>query len=231
MANATKFRKRRFRRRTTAARRPASRRSRLSSAVVRTPNGIPDKLLSKYPYVEDFTLTSTVAPVGQNFINSMFDPNSSGIGHQPFMRDQLITLYSRYRCFKFSYELFLENRSSTNSVKYMVAPFNHSGTPGTMEAAWEKPNNKHGYLAPQGQSGSIKRITGVVYCPKVLGITNTRFANDDLYQTVVGASPTYPAYLVIATQAADKSTSVTVAGTIKLLMHTLSHTRAIIPQS
>lgn len=50
-------------------------------------------------YVEDFNLNATlVAPAHQLMrANSIFDPNATGIGHQPYGHDQYSQIYHHYR--------------------------------------------------------------------------------------------------------------------------------------
>lgn len=59
--------------------------------------GLPQKVLVKHKYVETFTLTATGVPSSYVFrANSMFDPNLTGVGHQPMYFDQYAALYNHY---------------------------------------------------------------------------------------------------------------------------------------
>lgn len=60
--------------------------------------GFPRRLLMTHRYVDNITLTSTAAALAthQFSVNSMFDPNTTGVGHQPLYYDQLTPLYNHY---------------------------------------------------------------------------------------------------------------------------------------
>lgn len=63
---------------------------------------------SNFNYVEKITITSGVLCGLHTFrLNSMFDPNYTGTGHQALFRDVFSGIYSRYR---------------VNSVKYKITP-------------------------------------------------------------------------------------------------------------
>jgi len=60
--------------------------------------GFPNTLISKIRYGDVFTLTSTLGAIGYNTFNanSIFDPDSTGVGHQPMFRDQYAAIYDQY---------------------------------------------------------------------------------------------------------------------------------------
>lgn len=111
----TRFRaSRRPTRRNVKARRPWSRTVRsmandssFRSVIPRIRNpdyGYPDKLVTKLRYVDSFNLTGSTNTVGANVyrMNSLFDPDLTGVGHQPMYYDQFCGAvgtapYSRYR--------------------------------------------------------------------------------------------------------------------------------------
>lgn len=72
---------------------------------MRTPDcGYPDKLVTNLRYVDTVGLTGASSAIGSNVfsMNSLFDPDVSGIGHQPMYFDQLCGAvgsapYLRYR--------------------------------------------------------------------------------------------------------------------------------------
>jgi len=84
---------------------------------VRRPDyGFPDKLVTSLRYVDNITLTGGVGVIGSNVfrMNSLHDPDLSGIGHQPMYYDQICGAvgnapYSRYRVL-----------GSTITVKYTL---------------------------------------------------------------------------------------------------------------
>nr|QTE03373.1 MAG: capsid protein [Grus japonensis CRESS-DNA-virus sp.] len=70
----------------------------------RVPRGVtsafPKNRLVRHKYIENVTLPAAGAAGfarGYYFVaNSMFDPNSSGVGHQPMYRDEMAAMYKYY---------------------------------------------------------------------------------------------------------------------------------------
>lgn len=61
------------------------------------PIAFPNKYVCKVNYSEEFTLDASAVTAVQAFrANSCFDPNLTGIGHQPMGFDQLCALYTRF---------------------------------------------------------------------------------------------------------------------------------------
>lgn len=61
--------------------------------------GFPPNVISKLRYVENYLFTSTAGSVNiNNFrMNSIADPDQTGVGHQPMYHDIFALLYRRYR--------------------------------------------------------------------------------------------------------------------------------------
>ncbi len=60
--------------------------------------GFPKSKMVKLRYVESISLNPTAAVPASHYFNasSLFDPNSSGVGHQPLGYDQWAALYGKY---------------------------------------------------------------------------------------------------------------------------------------
>lgn len=227
MVYARRITKRRFRRRPRTQRAP-TRRLKSKTSIW---NGIPDRLFNKYHYATSITLSPGLAPAFQFYRNSMFDPDFTGIGHQPWLRDQISALYSRYRCYGFKYSITIQNTNPTDSVRWAIVPINHTGTPTNMDEAWEKPYSRSGLLTPDTGSKAMVTVSGYLSAAKVLGTTKAKFSTDDVYASLSGSNPTRQAYLMIACQAGNGTTSVDVRITAKLTMLTCHYQRATITGS
>jgi hypothetical protein len=60
--------------------------------------GFPNTIITKLRYCDSFTVTSTTGAIGFNTFNanSIFDPDATGIGHQPMFRDNYASIYDQY---------------------------------------------------------------------------------------------------------------------------------------
>lgn len=94
-----------------AARRPKRRaskyasmsrpRARTSSSIVSVPRSVryafPEEMVTTLRYVDNITLSVSLTPSGNIFrMNSLYDPDFTGVGHQPLYFDQLTPIYSRF---------------------------------------------------------------------------------------------------------------------------------------
>jgi len=62
----------------------------------------------RLPYAFNVPLATTVADVATSHIfqiNSMYDPDLSGVGHQPYQWDQIAPMYSNYRVTAVEYDI------------------------------------------------------------------------------------------------------------------------------
>lgn len=203
-----------------------------STVIVKNNNGIGDRYFGKFPYAQSKTITATTSPVSLQFQASMYDPDYDvgSTQHQPWMRDQISAWYARYLCFGFKWEVILENTSAV-SARWCIAPYNHAGTPASMDLAWEKPYNKHGILTPTGSAGSQRTIRGYLSCAQVQGITKKKFSMDDIYGATTGADPANQSILNICAQATDALSSIGVNVTVRLLFYTKYFDRVAIGSS
>lgn len=60
--------------------------------------GFPKRMVMTHKYCDSLTLTSTLGAIGKHLFNcnGMWDPNSTGGGHQPLFFDQMTPLYNHY---------------------------------------------------------------------------------------------------------------------------------------
>lgn len=179
----TGFRRRRnFRRRfgkgtVQVRRRRFTRRGRGRGRIQRV-NRIPG-IVRKLRYVTKITLSpGGVATVRTHSFrgNSLYDPDSSGVGHQPLGFDQIMTLYRDYRVrgSKIHCEVFMKAGATSNNEGYLFIEPSILGTSAItntgVEVALEKPNmlKKHmawgtPYSVPSANSLSMYRSTRSMY--------------------------------------------------------------------
>ncbi len=124
-------------------------------------------------------------------LNSLFDPDRSGVGHQPYGFDQLAALYARYRVLKTKWEITFMSASSSNCAMFCcVVPTNGTvasvTTITTFQTLSELPLARHGMVSG---SGPGKTIQGEIDLNQLVGTTKTEYLGDDRYEALVTASP------------------------------------------
>lgn len=146
----------------------------------------PPSFKAKLKYADIYTASTaggSAVTTRQFNLNSVYDPDLTGTGHQPYGHDQLIAIYNRYRVYRTSWQITLTGSTAFRSY---VMPQNSSGTYSTWEIAAEKPR-----AISQIVSGVIgmARYRGHISLPRLNGVTSTAYKSDDRFQAIVGSSP------------------------------------------
>lgn len=118
-------------------------------------------------------------------LNSLYDPDRTGAGHQPLGFDQLTPLYGRYRVFKVRYDISWIPGSNTGIL--IAAPTNRTGGIGSTETALETYSAKHSAIA-NNYSGPA-RVRGVIDLATLNGKTLAQYTDDDTTGAIVTTSP------------------------------------------
>lgn len=147
---------------------------------------IPSRFITKMKYA-DFVTTDTNGHFYFN-LNSVFDPNRTGIGHQPYGHDTLATLYNRYRVIAAGFRIQQTGvgGQATAPVQLGVVPANEQLLFGSLSELRENPRAR--YMV-QNPGGGAVVLSGKQYIPSLVGRTKSQYMSDDRYQSAVGASP------------------------------------------
>lgn len=155
--------------------------------------GAPDRLIVKMPYFERFNLTNAVS-AGSNYfwnMNSIWDPNRSGIGHNPATYAQWSQFYNRYRVIgvKVRANYYISgtgNAALDSGAKVYIYGANESVQSGAYEQL-EQSHIKVGQINPWGKP--IATLTKYFNCQRITGRTLSQYMSDDRYQAQFGQSP------------------------------------------
>lgn len=132
-------------------------------------------------------------------LNSIYDPDQTGLGHQPYGHDTLQAMYNRYRVIKCNYTISAISTGSTSGNQYTVCaalPSNEVHSISTLADAQESPKCK---FITQAPNSGLKVLKGSVYLPSMMGRSKSQYMSDDRYQATYGASPHELAILNIYT--------------------------------
>lgn len=180
------------------------RKKRSQVVVNRALQPLAQRYITKHKYSESYTLQLTNSYTQVMNLNSLFDPNRTGVGHQPYGYDQLSALYNRYRVISCKY--VINAYSGTNAIRYGCIASNDVPPINSMSELVENPRAQFRVQFP---GGSSTRITGNVYLPSLMGRTKAEYMADDRYQSPVGSSPAELALLtIIGADITDASTNV-----------------------
>jgi hypothetical protein len=183
------------------------------TAVVfpRTIFGFPDKLVTTLKYSQAINFTGSASPSSQVFaINSAFDPDFSGTGHQPSYYDKFSAVYSRYFVEAFDIDVVFSNESATVPVYYAVCYSDQNIGGNTVEELSEAQYSSWGAIGVLA-SNPIKRVTlPSMSAAKLMGTTPKSIleADDNMY-AAVGSSPADTAWAIIRLISTDGTTAIT----------------------
>lgn len=155
---------------------------------------IPQRFITKMKYSETFVISSG-QPRYAFRLNSIYDPNYSGVGHQPYGRDQLSALYNRYRVIAASYVITGFNASS--AIRVAAQPSNELLTAGTVSEMCENPRAQFIVQYPGAQP---QKIVGKTYLPSLVGRSKSQYMADDRYASQVDTNPAEAAYITVIAQ-------------------------------
>lgn len=180
---------------------------------------IPPRFLTKMKYAESFVLTGTGLRTQQMNLNSLYDPNRSGLGHQPYGFDQLCgpsgsALYNRYRVYRVDYVVVVAN--DDYNIHYAVLNTNDASPPiGSVSEARENPRCQY---ACQNPGGTLKKLTGSINLASLMGRTKTQYTTSDNYQAQYNASPFELGVMNIYCQGLNDDISVSMSHTVNVLL-------------
>lgn len=118
-------------------------------------------------------------------LNSIYDPDLSGTGHQPLGRDQWSVFYNRYRVFKVSYVITGTAMSGYQNT-LAVLPNNSATLFTSPQIFAEQPRTIMKQI--NGNAGQVL-LKGSVYLPSIAGVSKKTYAGSDRYQSLMSSSP------------------------------------------
>lgn len=182
--------------------------------------GLPNNLLTKLTYVDSIKLDNTGSPgiaATQQFrLNSLYDPDYTNTGHQPYLYDQLAALYAHYCVYGVKVEFSVGTETTTSPVLIAVQPTTAISTPSDAELGAERPNSN---LLVVDAGGAAQKFSKYYKIADVFGVTKRNILTDDLFQSAITTSPTRIAYLNISAVSQDKAVVCTANFTFKLTFY------------
>lgn len=143
------------------------------------------RYITKLKYSQVVTTTAT----GQYImnLNSLYDPDRTGIGHQPYGYDVLATIYNKYRVISCGYRLQSPIASTQPPFTMLALPSNDIGITYTTVDDWkENPRCKYLMINPGATCGVL---SGKSYLPSLTGVPKATYMADDSYSSDVTTSP------------------------------------------
>ncbi|UOK21031.1 capsid protein [Chifec virus UA13_150] len=161
---------------------------------------VSDRLFTKLRYSEGIDWNITLANIlySYTFQTSIYDPDLTATGHQPLWRDQMATMFNRYRVLGIGYKIFWR---CTNTAVLTTAYVQHNSTTTTetnYNTLIERNNSKRTYL-DSNTGARANYTTGYMSIAKTYGLSKAQFTADDGFDSLIGGNPSKMAYLILYT--------------------------------
>jgi len=159
------------------------------------PLGFPDQIIGKLRYHDAEPLTISAGAI-QKYVyrwNSTFDPDFTGVGHQPMFRDTFAAIYDHYAVISAVAKLKFIN---TSSVAFYVGALtdDDSSTATLLDTLCEQTHGIHALIPPLTGALSTHTFTIPWSCKKFLNIDPF---TSELYKTAVGSNPVEDSNLTV----------------------------------
>lgn len=160
----------------------------ITVSALNTVGPLPPRYLTTMKYSETFSLNTINGYQYKYNLNSLWDPNRSGVGHQPYGFDQLATLYNRYRVISTSFVLDgIQSDSPGTNIRLACQPSNEDITYANLSAMCEAPRTR--FVVQGAQGAPLKTLKGKINLASLMGRTKTDYMADDRYSADVNQSP------------------------------------------
>lgn len=171
--------------------------------------GFPDRLITILKYSQQTSASGSATPSAQAWIvNSCYDPDATGTGHQPSFFDTLSSVYARYYVRAFKLEVDFSNHTTTAGAFVVCGYSDQNITPNTVEQLVEA---RYSQMKTLGFNvgPAVKRISLPWMTTQQLMGQPFAEADDNMYAGT-GASPTDTAWGYTKCAADDGSTNVAI---------------------
>jgi hypothetical protein len=163
-------------------------------------NGFPHEMVVDLKYNDTFqwALPAYGANGSQIFrLNSLFDPDYTFTGHQPYFRDQLATLYGTYKVLKCAIDVRVFFSDVTAIACKATIRASEYSTGGTMQLETEQPLCSVLTCVAGAGPAILQRTYDIA---QIQEVDQVIWARDATQRTAMGSNPAAGAYLIFAYQ-------------------------------
>ncbi len=162
---------------------------RIQKRIVNSSTGFPDSEVVQIRYSDEIPISTGLYAQYTFRGNSAFDPDETGIGHQPMYFDQYAAVYSRYKVYASSCTVTVANYNGTAAGVLVLLPSSEIVTITSYAIAMEQPYAKRTELLPIATRGGVQStIKSTMSTRRMLGLSAAQLASED-YSALTGANP------------------------------------------
>lgn len=183
--------------------------------ISRGPTGFPESMETRVNYSQTYASGNIAYNGCDDYLfrlNSVYDPDYSGTGHQPMGRDEYTTLYSKYKVISTHVSVAYSYISPYGMVSAII-PNGDVNPLTTLTKALEMPHTTMKIC--NGNCPDVK-LSKTFSLPELCGVTRTRYMSDDIYGAVSSNNPPEDIILHVVTSSPGAPLSWNYTFTIKL---------------
>lgn len=187
-------------------------------------------------YAQEFSVNPSVAgaAVTQQFrVNSLFDPDFTGVGHQPMGFDQLMALYNRYLVYGVAYEIIMNFEDNTAARQAIVG--HHLNLSSSTTTDWtqyaENPFTEIQMLENIGGSKSQAVFKGYIDIAKIYGMKKSEIETEANFWGQATTNPTQLVFHDIFAAGANATDTAPVRGLVRYTFYCKMHQFNLQPAS
>lgn len=150
--------------------------------------GFPRSIITKLKYCDYYELTSTTGALAYQQIraNSIFDPDLTGVGHQPMYRDKYAEIYDHYVVIGSKITATFNHTTSTGSVIVGIHCDDDNVNTAGLSTIMEQNNTVWNLLGNNGSGQDVSTMTATFEPLQAFGIDAK---NDGSSSTAIGSNP------------------------------------------
>lgn len=162
----------------------------MNTSKTRTALGFPDRYLTKMEYRMNKVVGNN-PPYTNTWdwrLNSIYDPDYTGTGHQPMWYDQFSALYRKYRVYAVAYEFKVATQYGNAPAEFvLMATPALTSSPSSIVAMREQNRTLDRMLPATPDKVAVMR--GKVSLPNLMGETGVVYRGNDKNAANFGANP------------------------------------------
>lgn len=195
---------------------------------------MPDRFFTSLNYnqLNAITALGLGVPALQSFrVNSLFDPDLTGVGHQPLGHDEFTPFYTKYTVTGIRYAVTFSNQSTTDYADVAIALRPNTNGYGTMSTVLESSYVQRAVLGPESGAGNIKTLRGTITIAKIRGVPANKVLDENDYSALIGANPVLVPTLQIYVENQNTAAAITVNARTDITYFVQFYDRRVITQS
>lgn len=195
----------------------------------------PRSQILKLKYVDNIAMTVSATsglPAYYTFrTNSLYDPNYTGGGHQPFFRDQLAAAYKSYVVYGAYYRVTFLDNGNDKDWKLTVMPTADIGYNPAVYSGFITSEKRGSRSAVMTYQHGTRTMSGYISNAKVFGISKEKYRVTDGYSANFGSDPVDTAYLHLIMQPIDGSISIVGRAVVEITLLTRVYDPIVVDSS